>query len=139
MLSRKHYRLLCGLIAAPLALAAGGTAIAAEVESSGSTELLINQAELTQPRNEFTLSFDSDVDRLRFDQPHMLSVCDGKVNPGKVDSASRAYPIVLDWGSGSATVQPGSCLGFEAQDVTIRAATQISQDDVVEGTVKVIR
>ncbi len=123
------------LAATIIAAAAAGPALAQQLSSRGDflEDPIIAWNEANAGRNHFFLNGDTDVEIIRFRTPRDINICAG---PARLDhnGVSHGYALKVSWDAQSAVVQPGSCLAFDAQKVSVRSATHLPQDFALEGT-----
>lgn len=123
----------------PASMAIGAAPQVMTNEGLPSEDPIMALAQQDQPRDAFTLNSNSDVELVRFKHDHLLSVCDAVAQRDQIGAARHAYPLVISYDGVRATVAPGSCFMFEAQQVHIRPGGDLPQNVVLTGTVKVIR
>jgi hypothetical protein len=104
-----------------------------------SNDPVMQLAHEDQPRDQFTLHSSQDVELVRFKSPHLLSVCVARRNTDAIGAAKQAYPLMVSFDEDHAVVTPGNCLSFEAQRVKVKPATELPQNVVLQGAVRVIR
>jgi hypothetical protein len=135
-------RLRQGLGAIAFALfAAAVPAGAQQMTNEGHVPMgpMAEMAQMNEPRDEFHLYSEHDVELIKFKQPHLLSLCDGRADPGAIGEARHAYPLQITFDGLIGMVEPGSCFLFEAQHVSVKPASRLPDNIVLSGTVRVIR
>jgi len=128
------------MVVATLSAALAGTAQAEQLISKGlpPDDPLIAWAEASAGRNHFFLNDDRAVEVIRFRAPRDVEMCAGPARRGS-DGRLHAFPIQVSWDSQTAVIAAGNCLSFDAQRVSVRAASRLPDDIVLEGTYRVTK
>ena len=126
--------------AAAMTVFLGTPGNAQKLESKGPppSDPIQQWAEQLAPRNQFFIDNDDDVEIIRFKTPHDLELCAARGHTS-ADGYVRGYPIKAKWDTDSATITPGNCLAIDAMRVSVRSASPLPEDVVLNGTVRVIR
>lgn len=132
---------MVGLCSAPALGFAAGAAQAQKMTNEGMqpTGPMSLYEDQYQPRDQFTLYSEGDVELVRFKHTHLLSICDPHENHDQIGATAHGYPIKITWEGDSAVVEPGSCFAFEAASVKVHPATHLPQNDEITGTIRVIK
>ncbi len=123
------------IAAAIVATTAAGPVLAQQLSSRGDfvDDPIIAWSEANAGRNHFFLNGDTAVEIIRFRSPRDINLCAG---PTRTDhnGVRHGYALKVSWDAESAVIQPGSCLAFDAQNVSVQSATPLPQDIALEGT-----
>lgn len=136
----RHRRSALALIAAAASFAAL-PAQAQQFRSEGASPVdpLIQLGEWEAAgRNHFFINDDNDVEVIRFRSARDVEMCAGspRLSP---EGRLRGYAIQVSWDNESAVIQPGNCMSFDAQRVRVRAAGNLPQNVILEGTYRVLK
>jgi len=139
MKSAKYFPVLLETISGSFALClATAPAQSAQFTSKGvgPDDPLIQEGEWEAGRNHFFINNNEDVEVIRFRSERDVQLCASAPKKHR-DGRITQYPIKVTWDSQSAVIQAGNCMSFEAQRVSVRAASALPQDIVLEGSYKV--
>jgi hypothetical protein len=103
------------------------------------TDPLMELASMYQPRDQFSLYSESDTDLVRFKQDHLISICVPHENHDQIGATSHAVGLIVKFDGDSDTVSPGSCLSIEAKRISVKPDGPVGQNNVLTGTVRVLR
>ena len=132
-------RFATGAVAtATLCVALAGPATAEQLINKGfpPDDPLIAWAQASAGRNHFFLNDERDIEIVRFREPRDVEMCAGPALRGD-DGRLHPFPIQVSWDSQTAVIAAGNCLSFDAQRVSVRAASRLPEDIVLEGTYRV--
>jgi hypothetical protein len=117
------------------------TASAETITNEGAvpTDPLMELASMYQPRDQFSLYSESDVDLVRFKQDHLISICVPHDNHDQVGATSHAVGLVVKFDGDSDTISPGSCLSLEAKRISVKPDGPVGQNNVLTGTIRLVR
>lgn len=130
-----------------LALAAASAVLAAmpaqaqqfRSEGAGPVDPLIRLGEWEEAgRNHFFINNDEDVEVIRFRSARDVELCAGSPHLSP-EGRLRGYAIQVSWDNDNAVIQPGNCMSFDAQRVRVRAADNLPQNVILEGTYRVLK
>ena len=139
MTSRLIFNWQQHLIAGSVLIAAMSTSVSAaqfRSEGIGPDDPIIALGEENAGRNHFFINNDEDVEVIRFKSPRDVEICAGAPKKRR-DGRVTQYPIKVTWDTQTSVVQAGNCLSFDAQRVTVRAASSLPEDIVLEGSYRV--
>jgi hypothetical protein len=125
------------LLIAPALAAIAMPAIAQTLtsEGPGPVDPIIQQSEWNAGPNQFFVNSNLDRELISFKSPHNLKLCATGARITPLGRRIRGFPIKVSYDGQSTVVQPGSCTSFEAQRVTVAAASQLPGRIVLMGTV----
>jgi hypothetical protein len=103
------------------------------------TDPLMELASMYQPRDQFSLYSENDADLVRFKQDHLISICVPHENRDQIGATSHAVGLVVKFDGDSDTILPGSCLSLEAKRITVKPDGPVGQNNVLTGTIRLIR
>ena len=96
-------------------------------------------SEQLAPQNTFFLNSSDDIEVVRFKRDHDLSICAARPSPDAIGAARRGYALKVKWDADVSIIAPGNCLSFEAQRVKVSPATDLPENVILTGTVRVIK
>lgn len=97
---------------------------------------IMQLAEQLAPRNQFFIDSNQNVEVIRFKTARDVEICADRARHD-VGSASRGYPIKVNWDDQNAIIAPGNCMAFDSQRVSVSAASRLPQDVVLTGSFRV--
>jgi hypothetical protein len=128
------------IFSVPLALIGAG-AHAATVTNEGmpSTDPLAEMESMYQPRDQFSLYSENDVDLVRFKQDHLVSICVPHENHDQIGATAHAVGLVVKFDGDTDTIPPGSCFSMEARRLSVKPDGPVGQNNVLTGTIRIVR
>ena len=125
------------LLIAPALAAIAMPAMAQKLtpEGPGSDDPITQESEWTAGPNQFFVNTNEDRELISFKSPHNLQLCATAARRTRMGRNIRGFPIKVSYDGQSTVVQPGTCSSFQAQRVTVAAASQLPGRIVLRGTV----
>jgi len=97
---------------------------------------LIAWGEQDAGRSHFFLNTERDVEIIRFRSARDIELCAPRPQTRR-DGKISQYPIKVTWDAQSSIIEAGNCMSFDAQRVSVRPASSLPEDIVLEGTYRV--
>jgi hypothetical protein len=123
---------------APALAAIAVPAMAQKLTSEGpdAPDPIMQESEWNAGPNQFFVNSNDDRELISFSSPHNLQLCATSARRTTLGRRIRSFPIKVSYDGQSTVVQPGTCSSFQAQRVTVAAASQLPGNIVLTGNIR---